>query len=163
MKIVKEEIFGLVSAIIKFSTKRGMFRSVPQLLLFPFAKTSCSTCDTEVIDATNNTEYGLACHIFTENVRRAVRVAHRDWHAIGHHLLFHPTYFLRAESGLLLSGQLRRVWARRSPFWRVQTVWGGEGVGEACVGHVRSRSFSSMCVGMLIILLFMRGLECIHR
>ena len=29
-----------------------------------------------MIDAANDTEYGLACHIFTENASRAVRVAH---------------------------------------------------------------------------------------
>ena len=29
-----------------------------------------------MIEAANATEYGLACHIFTEKVSRAVRVAH---------------------------------------------------------------------------------------
>jgi len=52
MKIVQEEIFGPVAAIIKFKTEE------------------------EVIEKANDTQYGLACHIFTENVSRAIRVAH---------------------------------------------------------------------------------------
>ena len=44
-----------------------------------------------MIDAANDTEYGLACYIFTENVSRAVRVAHAieagtSW--VGYFILF---------------------------------------------------------------------------
>jgi len=52
MKIVKEEIFGPVAVVIKFKTEE------------------------EVIELANDTVYGLGCHIFTQNVNRAVRVAH---------------------------------------------------------------------------------------
>jgi aldehyde dehydrogenase (NAD+) len=52
MKIVKEEIFGPVGVIIKFKTEE------------------------EAIELANNTVYGLAAHIFTENTSRAIRVAH---------------------------------------------------------------------------------------
>ena len=52
MKITQEEIFGPVCTIIKFKTEE------------------------EAIEMANNTTYGLACHIFTENVSRAIRVAH---------------------------------------------------------------------------------------
>jgi aldehyde dehydrogenase (NAD+) len=52
MKIVKEEIFGPVAAIIKFKD------------------------EAEVVEMANNTIYGLAAHIFTENVSRSIRVAH---------------------------------------------------------------------------------------
>ncbi|KAG6811501.1 hypothetical protein H0H92_007149 [Tricholoma furcatifolium] len=52
MKIVQEEIFGPVGVVIKFKTEE------------------------EVIEAANNTTYGLACHIFSENISRALRVAH---------------------------------------------------------------------------------------
>jgi aldehyde dehydrogenase (NAD+) len=53
MKIVKEEIFGPVVAISKFSTVE------------------------EVIAKANNTPYGLAAALFTENVRRAHKVARK--------------------------------------------------------------------------------------
>ena len=52
MKIVKEEIFGPVAAIIKFKD------------------------EAEVVEIANDTSYGLAAHIFTQNVSRAIRVAH---------------------------------------------------------------------------------------
>ncbi|KAG6916256.1 hypothetical protein DXG01_007713 [Tephrocybe rancida] len=52
MKIVREEIFGPVASIIKFTTEE------------------------EVIEAANNTEYGLWCSVFSQNISRALRVAH---------------------------------------------------------------------------------------
>ncbi|KAE9403857.1 aldehyde dehydrogenase [Gymnopus androsaceus JB14] len=51
MKIVQEEIFGPVAAVIKFKTEE------------------------EVIEMANDTDYGLACAVFTENVSRAIRVS----------------------------------------------------------------------------------------
>ncbi|KAG6901632.1 hypothetical protein C0995_009800 [Termitomyces sp. Mi166 len=52
MKIVQEEIFGPVGVVAKFKTEE------------------------EVIEAANSTTYGLACHIFSQNISRALRVAH---------------------------------------------------------------------------------------
>ncbi|KAI3614369.1 aldehyde dehydrogenase [Moniliophthora roreri] len=52
MKVVREEIFGPVATLIKFKTEE------------------------EVIEMANNTSYGLACGVFTENNARAIRVAH---------------------------------------------------------------------------------------
>ncbi|KAK7453414.1 hypothetical protein VKT23_011679 [Stygiomarasmius scandens] len=52
MKIVKEEIFGPVAAVIKFKDEE------------------------EVISLANDTSYGLACGVFTQNSSRAIRVAH---------------------------------------------------------------------------------------
>ncbi|KAJ6587570.1 aldehyde dehydrogenase [Mycena vulgaris] len=52
MKIIKEEIFGPVAAVMKFKTEE------------------------EVIEAANATTYGLSCCIFSENISRALRVAH---------------------------------------------------------------------------------------
>ncbi|KIM37663.1 hypothetical protein M413DRAFT_76887 [Hebeloma cylindrosporum] len=52
MKITHEEIFGPVATIIKFKTEE------------------------EVIEMANNTTYGLACNVFTQNISRGIRVAH---------------------------------------------------------------------------------------
>ncbi|KAK7052621.1 aldehyde dehydrogenase [Favolaschia claudopus] len=52
MKIVREEIFGPVAAVQKFKTEE------------------------DVITAANDTEYGLSACVFSENVGRALRVAH---------------------------------------------------------------------------------------
>jgi len=52
MKIVEEEIFGPVAVVIKFKTEE------------------------EAIEMANDSAYGLACGLFTENSARAIRVAH---------------------------------------------------------------------------------------
>ncbi|KAJ7483831.1 aldehyde dehydrogenase [Mycena galericulata] len=52
MKIVKEEIFGPVSAVMKFKTEE------------------------EVIEAANATTYGLSACVFSENISRALNVVH---------------------------------------------------------------------------------------
>lgn len=52
MKIVREEIFGPVCAVIKFKTEQ------------------------EVIDLANDTIYGLSSVVWSENISRALRVAH---------------------------------------------------------------------------------------
>ena len=52
MKIVKEEIFGPVAVITKFKD------------------------EAEVVEMANNTTYGLGAHLFTQNVERAIRMAH---------------------------------------------------------------------------------------
>lgn len=73
MKIVKEEIFGPVAVVIKFKDEAGThvlgtptdssILSVPRL-------------SSEAIEQANNTEYGLSCAIFSENLNRAIRVSH---------------------------------------------------------------------------------------
>ena len=52
MRIVREEIFGPVGVIIKFKTEE------------------------EAVAQANDTEYGLAAYVHTQNVNRAIRVAH---------------------------------------------------------------------------------------
>ncbi|TFK17576.1 indole-3-acetaldehyde dehydrogenase [Coprinopsis marcescibilis] len=51
MKIAREEIFGPVTAVFKFKTEE------------------------EVIELANDTVYGLAAYVFSENIRRGLRVA----------------------------------------------------------------------------------------
>ncbi|KAJ7595491.1 NAD-dependent aldehyde dehydrogenase [Mycena floridula] len=53
MKIVKEEIFGPVGVVIKFKD------------------------DAEAIAMANDTEYGLACGVFSQNITRALTTAHK--------------------------------------------------------------------------------------
>jgi len=76
MKIVKEEIFGPVAAVIKFKDEEGKklcFQDTRtrKLTDFPFFLGY-----TEVISLANDTSYGLACGVFTQNSSRAIRVAH---------------------------------------------------------------------------------------
>lgn len=52
MRIVREEIFGPVGVIIKFKTEE------------------------EAVAQANDTEYGLASYVHTQNVNRAIRVSH---------------------------------------------------------------------------------------
>ncbi|TFK26069.1 indole-3-acetaldehyde dehydrogenase [Coprinopsis marcescibilis] len=52
MKIAREEIFGPVASIFKFKTEQ------------------------EVIELANDTVYGLAAYVFSENIGRGLRVAH---------------------------------------------------------------------------------------
>lgn len=53
MKIFREEIFGPVAAVLKFTTEE------------------------EVVQVANNTIYGLSCCVFSQNLSRALRVAHQ--------------------------------------------------------------------------------------
>eukprot|EP00479_Gromia_sphaerica_P012337 TRINITY_DN646_c0_g1_i3.p1 TRINITY_DN646_c0_g1~~TRINITY_DN646_c0_g1_i3.p1 ORF type:complete len:132 (-),score=31.77 TRINITY_DN646_c0_g1_i3:143-538(-) len=53
MKIVKEEIFGPVGVILKFKTEE------------------------EAIRRANDTEFGLAAAVFTQNVSKAIRVSNQ--------------------------------------------------------------------------------------
>ncbi|KAK7040691.1 hypothetical protein VNI00_009597 [Paramarasmius palmivorus] len=71
MKIVQEEIFGPVATLIPFKTEDGAFL-VPTLDM----DTGLTDRIAEVIEMANNTTYGLACGVFTENNARAIRVAH---------------------------------------------------------------------------------------
>ncbi|KAG6917502.1 hypothetical protein DXG01_002366 [Tephrocybe rancida] len=68
MKIVKEEIFGPVGVVVKFKTEEGE-------CMFKYLRTPANTT-AEVIEAANNTSYGLACHVFSQDISRALRVAH---------------------------------------------------------------------------------------
>ena len=65
MKIVKEETFGPITAIIKFKDKA------------------------KVMEMVNNTTYGLTAHIFTQNVNRSVKYVQVHLQDAGNLLLDH--------------------------------------------------------------------------
>lgn len=73
MKIVQEEIFGPVAAIIKFKTEEGKMLDHTRVKTYLLGYSSTS----EVIEAANDTTYGLACSVFSENGSRALRVTHQ--------------------------------------------------------------------------------------
>ena len=52
MKIIREEVFGPICSVVKFKT------------------------EAEVIKLANDTVYGLSSVIFSQNINRALRVAH---------------------------------------------------------------------------------------
>jgi aldehyde dehydrogenase (NAD+) len=72
MKIVKEEIFGPVGVFIKFKDEAGTcgdgIQSPIRLMNNRFGK--------DVIEQANDTTYGLAAAVFSQNINRAIRVAH---------------------------------------------------------------------------------------
>lgn len=74
MKIVKEEIFGPVGAVIKFKDEAGKpclnLRSISDLV------ETYRFCLTEVIKQANDTTYGLAAAVFSQNINRAIETAH---------------------------------------------------------------------------------------
>jgi aldehyde dehydrogenase (NAD+) len=75
MKIVREEIFGPVVAIIKFEDDDGAYYMYCTLwnlnvqLLFGVIL--------DVVRQANNSVYGLAAAVFSKNINRAVKTAHR--------------------------------------------------------------------------------------
>lgn len=85
MRIMKEEIFGPVVCLQKFST------------------------EDEVIALANNTPYGLAAGIFTENITRAQRVLPQLHCGITWVNFFHPTFNEQPWGGFKQSGTGREL------------------------------------------------------
>ncbi len=85
MRIVKEEIFGPVVVLMKFSTEE------------------------EAIRMANNTEYGLAAGIFTQNLSRAHRVLPQLRCGITWVNYFHPTFNEQPWGGYKQSGTGREL------------------------------------------------------
>jgi len=85
MRISREEIFGPVAAVVKFKTEE------------------------EAIELANDTVYGLACHVFSQNVSRAIRVAHAleagsAWVCL--YVLLSHFHFVRVELRNLIALQV---------------------------------------------------------
>lgn len=73
MKIVREEIVGPIATIIKFKTEEGALFTRP---LIAILVGNNNTVFRVVIEVANDTTYGLACSVFSENGNCAIRVAH---------------------------------------------------------------------------------------
>ena len=71
MKIVKEEIFGPVGVVIKFTSEEGS-------PIFWSSKSGYADhCLLEVIKEANDTTYGLAAAVFTQNLVRAIEMSRK--------------------------------------------------------------------------------------
>lgn len=71
MKIVREEIFGPVGVIIKFKDEEGEDN-------FYYNTTSFSRRRfADVVRQANDTMYGLAAAVFTQDINRAIETAHK--------------------------------------------------------------------------------------
>lgn len=71
MKIVKEEIFGPVGAVIKFEDEQGIsvLTDCPSVLTFFHYE--------DIIKKANDSTYGLAAYVFSQNITRAIESAHK--------------------------------------------------------------------------------------
>ncbi|KAF8797684.1 ALDH-like protein [Phlegmacium glaucopus] len=104
VKIVKEEIFGPVAVIIKFKD------------------------EAEVVEMAGNTTYGLAAHLFTESVSRAIRVAHAVEAGTAWVRLFALLDILFLSDPIMgFIGQLRAECRVECSVW---TVWDRRELGE---------------------------------
>lgn len=78
MQIVKEEIFGPVGVIIKFTDEAGEyiapFPSRPAALLW---RTTLTYTMTDVLRQANDTVFGLAAAVFSQDINRALQTAHK--------------------------------------------------------------------------------------
>ena len=87
MKIVKEEIFGPVGVVIKFEDDEGgclSFTLNPALCvpfpahpLRPVKETLTRYWCVDVIRMANDTVYGLAAAVFSQNIGRAITATHK--------------------------------------------------------------------------------------
>jgi aldehyde dehydrogenase (NAD+) len=70
MRVVKEEIFGPVAVIIKFKDEAGAPISLPLVW-------SATDARPDVLRQANDTMYGLAASVFSQNIDRALATAHQ--------------------------------------------------------------------------------------
>ena len=113
MRIVREEIFGPVGVVAKFSTEE------------------------EVLELANDTQYGLSSYAFTRDVSRAIRVAN----ALEAGCAFVSSLY-RARGDVADNGVDQLVCAPRaaSAVWRVQAIWAWQRNGRICARGVSFHS-----------------------
>ena len=71
MTIMKEEIFGPVGAVVKFENEEGIY-------VFIMILSSQFNCVYEdIIKKANDSIYGLAAYVFSQNITRAIEAAHK--------------------------------------------------------------------------------------
>ena len=71
MTIMKEEIFGPVGAVVKFENEDGIY-------VFIMILSSQFNCVYEdIIKKANDSIYGLAAYVFSQNITRAIEAAHK--------------------------------------------------------------------------------------
>lgn len=113
MRIVREEIFGPVGVIIKFKTEE------------------------EAVAQANDTEYGLAAYVHTQNVNCAIRVAHALESGQAFVSCFLPCRRTRLMLGMF-TGQLVRSDARKCSIRRRQAIRPRQGTGRSSPRSVRN-------------------------
>ena len=103
----------------------------------------------EAIELANNTSYGLASAVFTQNIKRAPqgRAFSRGWNCVGAWRSGISSLILRTECGdvLLLLDQLLQHDGTFDDVWWVQDVWLGKGPRRRCVSGVSLMFFSTGC------------------
>jgi aldehyde dehydrogenase (NAD+) len=72
MKIVQEEIFGPVGVVIKFEDEEGEF-----VCIGVRGRWFIPIFMVDVIKQANDTVYGLAAAVFTQDINRAIETAHK--------------------------------------------------------------------------------------
>ena len=72
MKIMREEIFGPVGAVVKFEDEEGIY--ICFLMTF---SSQFICCYKDIIKKANDTIYGLAAYVFSQNLTRAIESAHK--------------------------------------------------------------------------------------
>ena len=70
MKIMKEEIFGPVGAVVKFENEDGIY-----IFIIFFSQSNCVYED--IIEKANDSIYGLAAYVFSQSITRAIEAAHK--------------------------------------------------------------------------------------
>ena len=75
MKIVEEEIFGPVGVVIKFKDEAGKFCKATWR--FQFLQHTAHLLSIDVIEQANDSAYGLASAIFSQDINRALETVHK--------------------------------------------------------------------------------------
>ena len=72
MKIMKEEIFGPVGLVVKFENEEGMY-----ICFSTIFSSHSNGIYKDIVKKANDTIYGLAAYVFSENITKAIETAHK--------------------------------------------------------------------------------------